>query len=87
MNTSREERINMRTTKEEKKFLLEAATLAGFGNLTSFIMVAAKKEANQILEHYQQRVLSDQDRDIVLQALQHPPKANESLKQLFSESH
>ena len=87
MDTSKAERINMRTTKEEKKFLLEAATLAGFGNLTSFIMVVAKKEASQIMDHYQQRILSDQDRDIVLQALNHPPKANDNLKQLFTEVH
>jgi uncharacterized protein (DUF1778 family) len=73
----------MRATKEEKQFLLEAATLAGFTNLTSFIMVAAKKEAQQVIERHHQRILSDRDRDIVLQALEHPPEPNKHLKQLL----
>ena len=78
-----EERISMRTNIETKRYLEAAAVLSGFNNLTTFIMTTAYKEAQRIINDSSSRVLSNRDRDLVLNLLNNPPEPNQKLKKLL----
>lgn len=75
--------INMRTTTQEKSFLQKAAELAGFSNLTNFMMTAARKEAVRILSDMNTTYLSAQDWELINRLLSSQPEPNERLKQLL----
>lgn len=76
--------LNMRTTPQEKSFLQNAAELAGFSNLTNFIMTAARKEAIRILSDTNTTYLSANDWDQVSKLITNPPEPNQKLKDLLS---
>lgn len=78
-----EERISMRTNVETKRFLEAAAVLSGYNNLSSFILTTAYKEAQRIIDDSPSRVLSNRDRDLVLDLLNNPPEPNHRLKGLL----
>ena len=78
-----EERISMRTNPKTKRFLTAAALLSGYNNLTSFILATAHKEAQRILHESKATVLSDEDRDLVLNLLKNPPEPGKRLKALL----
>ncbi len=80
----RKTNINMRATEQEKLLLEKAANLAGFSNLTNFIMTAARKEAFRIINDINTIHLSSQDWDSVVNLLSNPPEPNQELKKLLS---
>jgi uncharacterized protein (DUF1778 family) len=75
--------INVRSTEEEKAMLLKAAELAGFSNLTNFIMTSARKEASRILSDIHTTYLSARDWEQVNDLINNPPPPNQKLKDLF----
>lgn len=77
--------INMRATEQEKTFLQEAAELAGFSNLTNFIMTAARREANRILSDTHTLYVSLKDWESVNRMIAEPPEPNKELKKLLSD--
>lgn len=77
--------INMRTTEIEKEFLQKAAEIAGYSNLTNFIMTAARKEAANVLNEVNTTYLSRKDWDKVVDLLNQPPEPNAYLKKLLDE--
>ena len=75
----------MRTTPPEKTLLLKAAELAGFSNLTNFIMTAARREANKIISDTHATYVTNQDWALVNTLVANPPKPNKRLKQLLAK--
>ena len=77
--------INMRTTEQEKLFLQSAAELAGFSNLTNFVMTAARQEAARILSDSHTSYVSAKDWELVNNLIENPPKPNKPLKALLKK--
>lgn len=76
------ERIDLRTNDEEKKLLERAAELKHL-SLSSYIITTSLKQAKIDLEEEEIVLLSNQDRNRILAALENPPEPNEALKRLF----
>jgi len=77
--------ITMRTTDKEKHYLQSAAEIAGYSNLTNFIMTAARKEANRILSDMNTTYVSAKDWATVTELLENPPEPNQALIDLLSQ--
>ena len=75
------DRINLRTSTDEKSLFQRACELAGFRDLTTFIVTTMRRESLRLLKENTQ-LLSVRDRDTVLDALANPPKANKHLQEL-----
>jgi len=76
------DRINLRTSTDEKSLFQRACELAGFRDLTTFIVTTMRRESVKLVKENTQ-FLSSRDRDIVLEALVNPPKANKHLQELM----
>ena len=66
MSAQKFECISMETNSETKEFLSMAAFLSGHKDLSSFILDTMQKEAQKIFEDEHKLVLSNCDRDLVL---------------------
>jgi uncharacterized protein (DUF1778 family) len=78
-----DERIQLRTSNTEKVLLKQACELAGFRNLTTFIMNTMINECRRVLKEHGNRILSARDSERVINALMNPPQPNASLKKLL----
>ena len=78
MTAAREDRIELRATKEEKRLLAAAAAHERL-DLTSFIMRKVMPAAREVVDRAERIVLSDRDSARVLQLLEHPPKPRPAL--------
>jgi len=85
MKAVRNVNINMRTTDQEKIFLQKAAELAGFSNLTNFVMTAARREATRVLSDIHTSYVSPKDWEMINDLINNPPEPNEQLKKLLSD--
>jgi uncharacterized protein (DUF1778 family) len=79
MSTTREERIEIRSSKEEKKKFEEAAALSNQG-LSEFIRFAAQSYAETVLRKHENIRLSKEEGRRFLKALELPPDPNDYLK-------
>jgi uncharacterized protein (DUF1778 family) len=75
---ARDDRIEIRTTKEEKRLLMAAAEHERL-DLTSFIMRNALPAARDVIEKADRIVLSERDTKRVLDLLENPPAPTEAL--------
>jgi uncharacterized protein (DUF1778 family) len=75
---NRDDRIELRTTKEEKRLLAAAAAYERL-DVTSFIMRNMLLTAKQVVERAERIVLSDRDSARVLKLLDNPPKPTTAL--------
>jgi uncharacterized protein (DUF1778 family) len=75
---ARDDRIELRATKEEKRLLASAAAYERL-DLTSFIMRSALPAAREVVARAERIVLSDRDTARVLKLLEHPPKPTPAL--------
>jgi len=73
-------RITARTSPAVRERLESAAALSG-ATLNQFVVQAALKEANKILEEERVIVLSERDADIVFGLLENPPTPNVRLQE------
>ena len=93
-NTAKkDDRVTTRIPKNVKNTLEQAANITG-ATLNQFIVQAALKEAQQILEAERVINLSEKDAEMVFSLLENPPTPNENLKQavekhrtFFNENH
>lgn len=74
----RSDRIELRTTPEEKALLARAAAYERL-DLTSFVMRAALPAAEQVVQGEERIVLSERDTKRVLDLLENPPPPTEKL--------
>ncbi len=74
MTTStREDRIELRATKEEKRLLAAAAAYERL-DVTSFIMRNVLPSARKVVDSAERIVLSERDTERILKLLENPPK-------------
>jgi uncharacterized protein (DUF1778 family) len=81
MTTAREarnNRIELRTTTEEKSLLMEAATHERL-DVTAFVMRAALPAARAVVARAQQLAVSQRDARQILELLESPPEPTEAL--------
>ncbi|AFZ34844.1 protein of unknown function DUF1778 [Stanieria cyanosphaera PCC 7437] len=78
-STKNDARVTARIPQQIKETLEQAAILSG-ATLNQFIVAAAIKEAQQILEADRAIKLSQQDAEKVFSLLENPPTPNERLK-------
>lgn len=78
-NAAREDRIELRATKEEKRLLAAAAAYERL-DVTSFIMRNVMPTARDVVDRAERIVLSARDSRRVLKLLENPPKPTAALK-------
>jgi uncharacterized protein (DUF1778 family) len=83
MAAAKENRIEIRSSDEEKREFEEAAALAHMG-LSEFIRFAAHLYAKSIRQEHQNISLSRQEASSFLEALESPPQPNKRLKEALS---
>ena len=67
----------------QQKFTLEKAAELKHISLSSYILSTSLKQAQIDLTENDTLVLSNRDRDLMMNALDNPPEPNEALKKLF----
>jgi uncharacterized protein (DUF1778 family) len=77
-NTARDDRIELRTTREEKQLLAMAAAYERL-DVTSFIMRNVLPTARNVVDRAERIVLSARDSKRVLKLLENPPKPTRAL--------
>lgn len=77
-SATREDRIELRTTKEEKRLLAAAAAYERL-DVTSFIMRNVLPAARDVVDRAERIVLSERDSKRVLELLENPPKPTPAL--------
>jgi uncharacterized protein (DUF1778 family) len=75
---TREDRIELRATKEEKRLLAAAAAYERL-DVTSFIMRNVLPAAREVIARAERIVLSQRDTERVLKLLENPPKPTPDL--------
>jgi uncharacterized protein (DUF1778 family) len=75
---TREDRIELRTTREEKRLLTAAAACERL-DLTSFIMRTALPVAREVVDRAERITLSQRDSARILKLLENPPKPTKAL--------
>jgi uncharacterized protein (DUF1778 family) len=75
----KETRFDTRISKEQKVLFEKAASLGGYRNLTSFIIVTVQDRANEIIRQQEQIIVSSKDAEIFFEALSNPMKPNNDL--------
>jgi uncharacterized protein (DUF1778 family) len=76
--TVREDRIELRATKDEKRLLAQAAAYERL-DVTSFIMRNVLPTARDVVDRAERIVLSERDTVRVLEPLENPPKPTPAL--------
>jgi uncharacterized protein (DUF1778 family) len=76
--TNRDDRIELRTTKAEKRLLAAAAAYERL-DVTSFIMRSVLPTAREVIDRAERIVLSARDTERVLKLLENPPKPSAAL--------
>lgn len=75
---ARDDRIELRATKEEKRLLATAAAYERL-DVTSFIMRNVLSTAREVVDQAERIVLSERDTVRVLELLENPPKPTPAL--------
>lgn len=77
-------RVTARVSAKVRDTLQEAAELSG-ATLNQFVVQAALKEGQKILEEQRVIELSNADADRIFELLENPPKASDKLKAAFEK--
>jgi len=77
-DAARDDRIELRTTKTEKRLLAAAAAYERL-DVTSFIMRNVMPAAREVVDRAERIVLSERDAARVLELLENPPKPTPAL--------
>ncbi len=76
----KQDRIEIRTSHSERKQFEEAACLCGM-NLSEFLRRTALEKSVEVIRKSNSIILSNEDRDAFLNALENPPEPNKKLRQ------
>jgi len=79
MVQTKNSRIDLRVTPEQKQLLEQAAALKGI-SLSAYTLSNILAIAQQELDNYEKLVLSNQDRDLFLSVIENPPQLQGKLK-------
>ena len=75
-------RINLRTSLDDKSLLEKAASLRHL-TLSSYIIATSLRQAQIDLAEQETLLVSNRERDMIMNALENPPAPNSALKKLF----
>lgn len=78
-STTRDNRIELRTSRAEKRILTAAAAYQRL-DLTTFVMRTALPVAEEVVARHERLRLSARDRARVLELLEHPPTPTAALR-------
>lgn len=78
-STTRDDRIELRASREEKRTLAAAAAYQRL-DLTTFVMRTALPVAEEIVARHERLRLSARDSARVLELLEHPPEPTATLR-------
>lgn len=78
-STARDDRIELRASREEKRILAAAAAYQRL-DLTTFVMRTALPVAEEVVARHERLTLSARDSARVLALLEHPPKPTAALR-------
>ena len=71
-STSKTERLNLRTTRDQVALIRRAAALKG-QNVTDFVLSSAVETAKSTIETFERMTLSVRDSEVFVDALINPP--------------
>ena len=75
----RSERLEVRTTSDQKRLIERAAELRGT-SVTDFVVSTIQAAAAETIREFESLSLRDEAREIFVRALFNPPEPNEALK-------
>ena len=75
-------RINLRTSSDDKSLLEKAASLRHL-SLSSYIITTSLKQAQIDLAEQETMIISNRERDMIMNALENPQEPNSALRKLF----
>ena len=78
----KDSRINLRTSLDDKSLLERAASLRHL-SLSSYIIATSIRQAQLDLAEQETLLVSNRERDMIMKALENPPKPNAALRKLF----
>jgi uncharacterized protein (DUF1778 family) len=78
-STTRDDRIELRASREKKRILAAAAAYERL-DLTSFVMRTALPAAEEIVARHERITLTARDSVRILDLLEHPPKPSPALR-------
>lgn len=84
--TAKNARLVLKTTKTAKATLEQAAAIIGT-TLSAFMIDCAMAKARDVIAQSDLIHLNRNENERLVSTLQHPSKANEKLKQLFTNFH
>lgn len=76
-------RMNFRTKPHIKQAIQQAAAWCGVDD-SAFVMNAAYKAALETIQTHERTIVSRQDFDAILQALEHPAPPSDALREAFA---
>ena len=76
---TRDDRIELRASREEKRVLAAAAAYERL-DLTTFVLRVALPAAEEVMARHERIMLSARDSARVLELLEHPPKPTAALR-------
>ena len=76
---SRKTRFDTRLSVEEKKLLEKAAKIGCFRSLSEFVLRAAQKQAEEIIEKHELVLASDRDSALFFETILNPEAPNNKL--------
>lgn len=76
---SKDSRLDLRVTLEQKQILERAAAIKGV-SLSAYTLSYLLPAARQDINSHEQLVLSDRDRDLFLSVMENPPELKGKLK-------
>ena len=79
MIQSKNSRIDLRVTPEQKQLLEKAASLKGI-SLSAYTLSHLLEIAQKDIDNHEKLVLSNQDRDLFLSVIENPPQLSGKLK-------
>ncbi|WP_036486664.1 DUF1778 domain-containing protein [Myxosarcina sp. GI1] len=82
--SSKDSRIDLRVTAEQKALLEKAASQLGV-SLSAYTLLHLLPQAQKDLEEREKLILTDRDRDLFLSAMANPPKLQGKLKSAIAE--
>jgi uncharacterized protein (DUF1778 family) len=75
----KEQRLEARVTREQKRLIERAAELRGT-TVTEFLVASAQQAAAETIRNHQVLVLRNEARDVFINALLNPPAPNKALR-------
>jgi uncharacterized protein (DUF1778 family) len=81
MATKKLARLDLRIPRKQRGFFEQAFEIGGFRSLADFLISAASKKDEAIMEKHDNWLSSENDRKSFFSALVNPPAPNDKLKQ------